>query len=60
MKIAEGRVAKTLKAMALLEQPFIKDTNKTVAEVLKEATAALGEKISIRRFDRRALHLSFC
>lgn len=47
-----GRVAKLVKAMALMEQPFIKDPEKTVATVVKEATAAIGEKISVRRFSR--------
>ena len=51
-KIVEGRVAKTVKTMALLEQPFIKDSNKTVDTAIREAVAALGEKISVRRFER--------
>ena len=51
-KIVEGRVAKTVKTMALLEQPFIKDSNKTVDMAIREAVAALGEKISVRRFER--------
>lgn len=45
-------MAKTLKTMALLEQPFIKDTDKTVATVIKEAVSGLGEKIQVRRFER--------
>jgi len=49
-KIVEGRVAKTLKTMALLEQAFIKDTDKDVGSVIKESVAALGENIQIRRF----------
>ena len=49
-KIVEGRVAKTLKTMALLEQAFIKDTDKDVGTVIKESVAALGENIQIRRF----------
>ena len=48
-------MAKTFKTMALLEQAFIKDTDKDVASVIKEATAALGEKIQVRRFERCAL-----
>lgn len=48
----EGRIAKTLKTMALLEQPFIKDTDKTVATLIKEAVSTLGENIQVRRFDR--------
>lgn len=49
-----GRVAKLVKAMALMEQPFIKDTEKTVETVIKEATATIGEKLSVRRFSRCA------
>ena len=48
-------MAKTLKTMALLEQAFIKDTDKDVASIIKEATAALGEKIQVRRFEKCAL-----
>ncbi len=49
-KIVQGRVDKIAKTMALLEQPFVKDSGKTVAEVVKEAVAAIGENIQIRRF----------
>ena len=56
----EGRVAKTFKTMALLEQPFIKDDNKTVATVVKEAISTLGENIQVRRFERCALHQRLC
>ena len=48
-------MAKTFKTMALLEQAFIKDTDNDVASVIKEATAALGEKIQVRRFEKCAL-----
>ena len=51
-KIVDGRIAKFLSEQSLLEQDFIKDTSKTVATVIKEATATVGEKISIRRFER--------
>ena len=53
-QIVEGRIAKTLKSMSLMEQPYIKDNNKTVELVIKETVAALGEKISVRRFERCA------
>lgn len=46
-KIVDGRVAKIAKERALLEQPFVKDSNKTVAEVIKEAIAAIGENIKV-------------
>eukprot|EP00884_Botryococcus_braunii_P014023 jgi/Botrbrau1/22621/Bobra.176_1s0049.2 len=54
-KIVEGRIAKTLKTWALLEQPFVKDGDKTVAEIVKEAVASIGENIQIRRFSRYQL-----
>lgn len=54
-QIVSGRLEKTKKSMTLLSQPFIKDTNKTVEEVVKEATFELGEKVSLRRFERYAL-----
>lgn len=54
-KIVDGRIQKFLSEQALLEQAFIKDTSKTVATVIKEAVATVGEKVSIRRFERCAL-----
>lgn len=45
----DGRVAKIAKERALLEQPFIKDTSKSVAEHIKAAVAAIGENIQVRR-----------
>jgi len=51
-KMVEGRIAKLLKEKALLEQPFIKDGDKTVDTYIKEKIATIGEKISIRRFTR--------
>jgi len=54
-KIVEGRLGKIAKEMALLEQAFIKDTSKTVAEVIKASIAEIGENIQIRRFERFVL-----
>jgi len=54
-KIVQGRVAKTINQRALLEQAYIKDGNKTVGEVVKEAIAGIGENIKIRRFERYAV-----
>ena len=51
-KIVVGRLKKWQKEVALLEQPFVKDTDKTVEELQNELTASIGEKISIRRFVR--------
>ncbi|GFR43724.1 hypothetical protein Agub_g4835 [Astrephomene gubernaculifera] len=49
-KIAEGRAKKIAQDMCLLDQPFLTDSSKTVADAIREAIAALGEKISVRRF----------
>jgi translation elongation factor EF-Ts len=55
-KIVDGRVAKIAKERALLEQPFIKDTGKSVAEHIKAAVAAIGENIQARRRLCETLH----
>lgn len=51
-KMVEGRIAKYYKEVCLLEQPFIKDPDKTVDQLLKEKIAVIGENLSIRRFAR--------
>lgn len=51
-KIAQGRLDKFYQEMCLMEQSFIKDSGKTIKDLLDEATARVGEKISIRRFMR--------
>jgi elongation factor Ts len=51
-KIADGKVDKFLSDVCLLEQPFIRDPEKTVKDVVSEAIAKLGENINVRRFAR--------
>lgn len=51
-KMVDGRIEKYYKEICLLEQPFIKDTDRTVNDVLTEMIAKIGENISIRRFVR--------
>lgn len=51
-KIAEGRLEKFFQEFCLLEQSFIKDSGKTIRDLLDEATAKVGEKVVIRRFQR--------
>ncbi|WP_067931366.1 translation elongation factor Ts [Alicyclobacillus kakegawensis] len=51
-RIVEGRIDKYLKEICLLEQPFVKDPEKTVEQLVKEKIAQIGENISIRRFAR--------
>jgi elongation factor Ts len=48
-------VKKIVAERALLDQPYLVDQSKTVAEAIKEAIAACGEKISVRRFTRYVL-----
>ena len=51
-KIIKGRLEKFYQETCLLEQSFIKDSDKTVQDILTETIAALGENISIARFSR--------
>lgn len=51
-KIVEGRIERYVKEICLLDQPFVKDPDMTVAELLNAKVAKIGEKISIRRFAR--------
>ncbi len=51
-KIVDGRINKFFEENCLLHQRFVKDADRTVEEVLKEAIAKLGENIQIRRFVR--------
>lgn len=54
-KILEGRKEKFLKEICLLEQPFVKDPDKTVQDVINEAISKIGENIVVRRFARFVL-----
>jgi elongation factor Ts len=51
-KILEGQIAKWIKEQALLDQPFVKDPNKTIEQLQQELVAKIGENIKIRRFVR--------
>jgi elongation factor Ts len=51
-KIVEGIINKHYEEIVLLDQPFVKDPAKTVAELVTEKIAKTGEKITIRRFTR--------
>lgn len=51
-KIVQGRIEKRLKEMCLLDQPYIRDQNITVEELVKQHVAQLGENIQVRRFVR--------
>ena len=51
-RMVEGRIEKYYKEVCLMEQPFVKDPDKTIRDLISEATVAIGEKISVRRFVR--------
>ena len=54
-KIVQGRVDKLIAEKCLLEQPFVKDQNVKIEDLIKEKIAKIGEKISVRRFTRYVL-----
>ncbi len=54
-QIVLGRIEKRLKEMTLLDQPYIRDQNITIDELLKQNVATLGENIQVRRFVRFVL-----
>ncbi|HOQ36461.1 MAG TPA: translation elongation factor Ts [Acetivibrio sp.] len=51
-KMVEGRLDKFFKEICLLEQPWVKDPDKTIQQLLNEKIATIGENINIRRFVR--------
>nr|WP_290227882.1 translation elongation factor Ts [Trichocoleus desertorum] len=54
-KIVQGRIDKRLKEMTLMDQPYIRDQNITVEELVKQTIAQTGENIQVRRFVRFVL-----
>lgn len=51
-KIVEGKLKKFYEEMCLLNQPYIRDENMTVADLISAKVAKTGEKISVKRFVR--------
>lgn len=54
-KMVDGKMRKFFEDTLLLQQKYVKDPEKTVQDYLNELTAAIGEKIQIRRFVRYQL-----
>ena len=54
-KIVEGKLEKYYSTICLIDQPFVKQPDKTVKEILTEKIAKIGENIQIRRFIRYQL-----
>jgi elongation factor Ts len=51
-KIVEGKLQKFFKENTLLAQPFVKDPDKTIEQLITEISARTGEKIEVARFAR--------
>ena len=49
-RIVEGRISKFYSETCLLQQPYIRDTDKTIETLVKDAIAQLGENIVVKRF----------
>ncbi len=54
-RIVEGKLGKFFEQVCLLEQPFVKDPDGTVAQLIASKVAKLGEHIVVRRFQRYQL-----
>lgn len=54
-KIVDGKVEKYFAEMCLYEQAFVKDTDKTIQQLLTETISQLGENLNVRRFARFVL-----
>ena len=54
-KILDGKMKKFSHERALLDQPFVKDDKISVGQLVKEASAKLGENVVVRRFVRYEL-----
>jgi len=54
-KMVEGRMEKFYADVCLLNQPFVRDPDITVGELITSKIATIGENISVRRFERYVL-----
>lgn len=54
-KIAQGKVDKFLQEVCLLEQPFIKDPQVKIKDLIAQKISKIGENIQVRRFTRYQL-----
>ena len=54
-KIVDGKLQKFYQEVCLLEQPYVRDTDMTIADLLNELRAKTGENVVMRRFVRYQL-----
>lgn len=51
-KMVDGQITKWMKEICLMDQPFVKDPDKTIEQIQQELVAKIGENIRVRRFVR--------
>ena len=51
-KMIDGRLKKFYEETCLMEQPFVKNPDQTITDLINEAVLKIGEKITVRRFVR--------
>jgi elongation factor Ts len=51
-KIAQGKLQKFVKENSLMDQPYVRNPDMTVADLLNELIAKIGENITVKRFTR--------
>ncbi|MCK4781311.1 elongation factor Ts [Candidatus Parcubacteria bacterium] len=51
-EILEGKIKKYLEEICLVSQPFVKNPDKTIQDLINDAIAKLGENIIVKRFTR--------
>jgi len=51
-KIAQGKLQKFIKENCLMDQPYVRNPDMTVADLLNELIAKIGENITVKRFTR--------
>lgn len=54
-KMLEGKLVKFYEEVCLLEQPFVKDPDKKIKQLIADAVAKMGENVQVRRFARFVL-----
>ncbi|HEX9716408.1 MAG TPA: translation elongation factor Ts [Actinomycetota bacterium] len=54
-RIVEGKLQAFFETTVLVDQPFVKDTDRTVQQLIDEVSAKVGEKVAVRRFVRYKL-----
>jgi elongation factor Ts len=54
-KIVQGRIEKRLKEMTLIDQPYIRDQNITIEELIKQTNSKTGDTVKVARFVRYVL-----